>query len=362
MKTTKKIFAAAIVIALCIFSTAAVYANTSGTIQQLSASGTIDVQVTGSSIEHTNVRITNNSRSRVTVYINAGTWFESNSGSVQNMLVTSGVSVVLNAGQTSTTRVSTACMNIRRDIPNSSHGFQLQELEQHHQLTRLVRYFDENPTSYPVRQAAVWIVTDHSTDSQLRGSLTRGNTSVIQQSHIDEARRILSRLDENENERLRQESERAAAAEELARQERIRNARVVNVVIDGVPVVFEGQQPIILDGRTLVPVRGVFERLGFTISWDETSRSVTLADGINSINIGIDSAHFYENGISRNLDVPAQIIDGRTMLPVRAIAESGIGLRVDWNEATSTVSISRSATSGNTPASAPAVSAHASAP
>ena len=45
----------------------------------------------------------------------------------------------------------------------------------------------------------------------------------------------------------------------------------ISVVIDGVRVAFDDQQPVIVDGRTLVPVRGVFETLGFEVEWEAPS-------------------------------------------------------------------------------------------
>lgn len=80
----------------------------------------------------------------------------------------------------------------------------------------------------------------------------------------------------------------------------------------------------IIDGRTLVPVRGVFEALGFSVSWDEQARQVTLSRANDTIIITIDSASFIANGISHTLDVPAQIIGGSTMLPIRTVLDFSI--------------------------------------
>lgn len=116
-------------------------------------------------------------------------------------------------------------------------------------------------------------------------------------------------------------------------------ASEINVTIDGVAIDFEGQPPTIVDGRTLVPVRGVFEHLGFNIGWSQTRQAAILTDSTRSINITIGYNTFTVDRTLYPLDVPAQIIDGRTMLPIRSLLEA-VGYDVDWDAATQTVVIS----------------------
>jgi len=112
----------------------------------------------------------------------------------------------------------------------------------------------------------------------------------------------------------------------------------INVTINGEPVVFDGQNPTIVDGRTLVPVRGVFEHLGFDVDWNQGTQTAYLTSADYVVAISIGSAEFTTNGASYALDVPAQIIDGRTMLPIRAVLES-VGYNVGWDGHTQTVII-----------------------
>ena len=116
----------------------------------------------------------------------------------------------------------------------------------------------------------------------------------------------------------------------------------IGVTIDGEAVIFSGQQPVIADGRTLVPVRGVFEMLGFEVDWNPDTRQATLARpmtrGDDIVVITIGNSVFTTNGTSHTLDVPAQIIGGSTMLPIRAVLES-VGSDLDWDAATRTVTI-----------------------
>ncbi|MCL2386281.1 MAG: copper amine oxidase N-terminal domain-containing protein, partial [Defluviitaleaceae bacterium] len=116
-------------------------------------------------------------------------------------------------------------------------------------------------------------------------------------------------------------------------------ANNINVTIDGSRVNFAGQPPVNVDGRTLVPVRGVFEMLGFDVGWNPNNQQITLTRATHTVVITVGSATFTANGANHSLDVPAQIIGGSTMLPIRAVVES-VGYSVDWNNSTSTVVIS----------------------
>ena len=113
----------------------------------------------------------------------------------------------------------------------------------------------------------------------------------------------------------------------------------IGVSIDGQEVIFDGQGPVIVDGRTLVPVRGVFEQLGFEVDWYGYNRQAILKSDDYLIIIIIDSAIFTANDVSHTLDVPVQIIGGSTMLPIRAVLES-VGYYAEWDGGTGTILIS----------------------
>jgi len=112
----------------------------------------------------------------------------------------------------------------------------------------------------------------------------------------------------------------------------------IRVVVNGQEVVFATQQPVVISGRTLVPARGVFERLGFEPMWNEETNVATLTRHDHTIVITIGSDVFTTNGTEHTLEVYAQIINGSTMIPLRAVLES-IGYTVEWDDATSTVLI-----------------------
>lgn len=101
------------------------------------------------------------------------------------------------------------------------------------------------------------------------------------------------------------------------------------VTVDGNEVIFD-VQPQIIDGRTMVPVRGIFEALNATVEWDGDTQTVISKKDDITIKFTIDAPTFKRNNEIKKLDVPAQILDGRTLVPVRAIGES-FDCTVDWD-------------------------------
>ncbi len=115
------------------------------------------------------------------------------------------------------------------------------------------------------------------------------------------------------------------------------NSALITVKVNGQLVNFD-QPPIIIDGRTLVPLRAIFEALGATVEWNGDTQTVTSKKGSTSVSLSIDSNAMYKNGKAVTLDVPAQLINDRTLVPARAVAEA-FGCDVDWDSDTKTVTI-----------------------
>jgi len=113
----------------------------------------------------------------------------------------------------------------------------------------------------------------------------------------------------------------------------------VSVILNGQRVEFSGQGPLIVEGRTLIPVRGVFEALGFDVAWNEATKTVTMARDDYAVTVTLGSYVFFTNGASHSLDVPAQEIAGRTLLPLRLVLES-VGYTLIWDGEGNTVFIS----------------------
>lgn len=117
-------------------------------------------------------------------------------------------------------------------------------------------------------------------------------------------------------------------------------AGATSLVVDGMNVQTD-VPPVIVDGRTLVPVRALFESLGATVGWEESTQTATATKGSTVISMQIGNATAYVNGVAKTLDVPAQTIEGRTMAPARFVAES-LNATVNWDSASDTVKISTS--------------------
>ena len=99
--------------------------------------------------------------------------------------------------------------------------------------------------------------------------------------------------------------------------------------------------PVIRDSRTFVPVRAITEALGGNASWDSATKTATLTDSSNNeIKLTIDSKTAYLNGTPSELDVSPVIISGRTMLPIRFVADS-FGFDTNWDQQTKTISITK---------------------
>lgn len=115
--------------------------------------------------------------------------------------------------------------------------------------------------------------------------------------------------------------------------------KTVTVKVDGIVLTIEDQQPIIENNRTLVPLRAIFEALEAEVNWDDETRTVTAAKGENSMEMTIGASSYKVNGEEKELDVPARIVNNRTLVPLRVVAES-LDCTADWNEEKYTVDVS----------------------
>ena len=101
--------------------------------------------------------------------------------------------------------------------------------------------------------------------------------------------------------------------------------------------------PVIKNSRTLLPIRAVIEALNGTVGWDATERKVTVSLGSTNIELWIGKSTAKVNDVdtpidSTNSKVVPEIINSRTMLPLRFITEN-LGCKVDWEPSTQTITI-----------------------
>ena len=112
----------------------------------------------------------------------------------------------------------------------------------------------------------------------------------------------------------------------------------IQVVLDGVKVEFD-TPPQIINARTMVPMRAVFEALGAYVEWNEEAESIIAhTEGGDIIKLIIGSADIYINDNIYTMDIAPQIIDDRTLVPVRFVAVA-MGYEVSWDEYERTVLI-----------------------
>ena len=77
----------------------------------------------------------------------------------------------------------------------------------------------------------------------------------------------------------------------------------IRVVVNNEHVVFENQAPVLVDGRTLVPVRGVFQHLGFEAEWEPETSTAILISETHEVRITVGQAVFYTNGVAHEFFV-----------------------------------------------------------
>ena len=120
----------------------------------------------------------------------------------------------------------------------------------------------------------------------------------------------------------------------------------IKLTIDSKEIVKNGEKSEldvpaqIVEGRTLVPLRAIFEALGASVEWNGETSTVTSEKDGTAVKLTIGENKIYVNGEAKELDVPAQIIESRTMVPARAVAEA-YGCAVEWDADTRTVIIKK---------------------
>ncbi len=112
----------------------------------------------------------------------------------------------------------------------------------------------------------------------------------------------------------------------------------IKIMMDGKYIEMD-QPPILVNDRTLVPFRAIFEALGAAVAWDDATQTAAGTKDGKEVKITIEQTTAYVDGQATELDVPAMLVNDRTLVPVRFISES-LGAKVDWDEANQTVVIS----------------------
>ena len=111
------------------------------------------------------------------------------------------------------------------------------------------------------------------------------------------------------------------------------------VRINGKLLSFEDQYPLVEDGHTMIPIRAVAEALNAEAEWDHENYTAIIKKGNTVISIPINEHIAYIDGEQSFLDAPSEIINDRTMVPLRFISEA-LNANVSWEQDTRTVMIS----------------------
>ena len=88
--------------------------------------------------------------------------------------------------------------------------------------------------------------------------------------------------------------------------------------------------PIIEDSSTLVPMRFLFEQMGADVEWDSETQTATATIENKAVTFSIDNVNARINNKPAKMDVPARLVNGKTMVPLRFLSEN-MGYDVDWD-------------------------------
>lgn len=122
----------------------------------------------------------------------------------------------------------------------------------------------------------------------------------------------------------------------------------VSAADEEIKVYFEGSkinfdvQPQTINDRTMVPIRAIFEAMGATVTWDDTTQTAISTKDSTTVKMTLNSTTEYINDVAYEMDVTPVIIEGRTLAPARYVAEA-FGYYVNWEAMTQSVLISKSA-------------------
>ncbi len=113
----------------------------------------------------------------------------------------------------------------------------------------------------------------------------------------------------------------------------------IYVTVDGQAVTFTDTTPYVdANGRTMMPVAKIVELLNVSVDWNGTSQTVTLKGDGKEVVLKINDDNITVDGVTSKMDTKAVIKDGRTYVPLSAIAKA-FGVTTGWDKATSTVSL-----------------------
>ncbi|RTE02432.1 copper amine oxidase N-terminal domain-containing protein, partial [Paenibacillus whitsoniae] len=172
----------------------------------------------------------------------------------------------------------------------------------------------------------------------------------VQQKLEQQANELLAKLQEQEKAKYAPEElqELTATADALAQTTAIDTSEEPvtiqplppeSVISPNIFIKFTAP-PVIINGQAYLPIRSVSESFGAAVDWDPDTFTVTVSTEYTTVTSTINQATAYIDGIPTQNDGPSLLLEGRTYVPMRFIAES-LGLQVDWNEAMKMIQIAK---------------------
>lgn len=111
----------------------------------------------------------------------------------------------------------------------------------------------------------------------------------------------------------------------------------ISVYLDAAKIEFD-VKPQIINGRTMVPIRAIFEKMGAVVEWDGNTSSAICTKGDTIVKMTVNSMDMYINNQLTKMDISPVVIDGRTLAPARYVAEA-FGADVQWSQNNNSVVI-----------------------
>lgn len=153
-----------------------------------------------------------------------------------------------------------------------------------------------------------------------------GGSSTSNSSHSGSSSSGSSTTDSYSNNHSSSTSTSSSNTQEL----KLEKQPTVNIYINAKLVSFD-QEPIIINGNTLVPMRGVFEALGATIEWKNETQTVILSKENIIVSLKIGEKLAIKNDVDIEISQPAILLNNKTMVPIRFVSKS-LGAKVIWDQ------------------------------
>jgi len=115
----------------------------------------------------------------------------------------------------------------------------------------------------------------------------------------------------------------------------------LTVLVDGKPVEFKDAAPQVLMGRTMVPMRGIFEAIGAYVEYDDANHTIKAQKNNESVDLRLGSRIAKKNGAEILMEVKPQLLGGTTMVPLRFIAEA-LDAKVEFDKANNRINVTTS--------------------